>query len=50
MAAKKRNPNGSGNICKRKDGRYELKVFIDTPGRPTETNQRLWLDLGGRRR
>ena len=32
MAAKKRNPNGSGHICKRKDGRYELKVFIDTPG------------------
>ena len=32
MAAKKRNPNGSGHISKRKDGRYELKVFIDTPG------------------
>ena len=31
MAAKRRNPNGSGNICKRKDGRYELKVFVDTP-------------------
>ena len=31
MAAKKRNPNGSGHICKRKDGRYELKVFVDTP-------------------
>src|SRR5271168_2816163 len=31
MAAKKRNPNGSGNISQRKDGRYELKVFVDTP-------------------
>ncbi len=31
MASKRRNPNGSGNICKRKDGRYELKVFVDTP-------------------
>lgn len=31
MATKKRNPNGSGNISKRKDGRYELKVFVDTP-------------------
>ena len=31
MAAKRRNPNGSGNISKRKDGRYELKVFVDTP-------------------
>ena len=26
MAAKKRNPNGSGNITQRKDGRYELKL------------------------
>jgi hypothetical protein len=24
MSAKKRNPNGSGNISQRKDGRYEL--------------------------
>jgi hypothetical protein len=31
MATKRQNPNGSGNICKRKDGRYELKVFVDTP-------------------
>ena len=31
MAAKKRNPNGSGNISQRKDGRYELKVFVDSP-------------------
>lgn len=27
---KKRNPNGSGSISQRKDGRYELKVFVDT--------------------
>ena len=31
MAAKKRNPNGSGSISQREDGRYELKVFVDTP-------------------
>lgn len=31
MAARKRNPNGSGSISQRKDGRYELKVFVDTP-------------------
>ena len=31
MAAKTRNPNGSGNITQRKDGRYELKVFVDSP-------------------
>src|ERR1700747_3103728 len=31
MAPKKRNPNGSGNISQREDGRYELKVFVDTP-------------------
>jgi integrase len=31
MAAKKRNPNGSGNITLRKDGRYELKVFVNSP-------------------
>ena len=31
MPAKKRNPNGSGNITQRKDGRYELKVFVDSP-------------------
>ncbi len=31
MAAKRRNPNGSGNISQRDDGRYELKVFVDTP-------------------
>ena len=31
MAAKKRNPNGSGNISsQREDGRYELKVFVNT--------------------
>ena len=28
---KKRNPNGSGTIGPRKDGRYELKLFVDTP-------------------
>jgi hypothetical protein len=48
MAAKKRNPNGSGNITQRKDGRYELKVVRRQSGRPPETNQRLCLDLGGR--
>jgi hypothetical protein len=47
MAAKKRNPNGSGNITQRKDGRYELKVFVDSPD-AAGTNQRLCLDLGGR--
>jgi len=31
MATKKRNPNGSGNISQREDGRYELKVFVNTP-------------------
>ena len=31
MTTKKRSPNGSGNISRRKDGRYELKVFVDTP-------------------
>ena len=31
MAAKTRNPNGSGTITQRKDGRYELKVFVDGP-------------------
>lgn len=31
MAPKKRNPNGSGSISQRRDGRYELKVFVDTP-------------------
>ena len=31
MAVRKRNPNGSANISQRKDGRYELKVFVDTP-------------------
>ena len=31
MPTKKRSPNGSGNISRRKDGRYELKVFVDTP-------------------
>lgn len=30
MAKKKRNPNGSGSISQRRDGRYELKVFVDT--------------------
>jgi len=30
-AKKKRNPNGSGTISLREDGRYELKVFVDTP-------------------
>lgn len=29
--ARKRNPNGSGNISARKDGRYELKLFVDAP-------------------
>ncbi|WP_338765896.1 site-specific integrase [Nocardia vulneris] len=29
--AKKRNPNGSGTIGSRRDGRYELKLFVDTP-------------------
>ena len=28
---KTKNPNGSGTIGQRKDGRYELKVFVDTP-------------------
>lgn len=28
---RKRNPNGSGNISTRKDGRYELKMFVDAP-------------------
>jgi hypothetical protein len=46
MTAKKRNPNGSGNISERDDGRYELKVFVDTPdGRRNESA--LWLELGG---
>jgi integrase len=31
MAAKKRNPNGSGNISQRQDGRYELETFVDSP-------------------
>lgn len=31
MPTKKRSPNGSGNISRRRDGRYELKVFVDTP-------------------
>src|SRR5690606_34321567 len=25
------NPNGSGSISQRKDGRYELKIFVTTP-------------------
>lgn len=29
--SRKRNPNGSGNISTRKDGRYELKMFVDAP-------------------
>lgn len=29
--SKKRNPNGSGTIGSRKDGRYELKLFVETP-------------------
>lgn len=29
--SRKRNPNGSGNISTRKDGRYELKLFVDAP-------------------
>ncbi|RBO97070.1 tyrosine-type recombinase/integrase [Nocardia puris] len=29
--ARKKSPNGSGNISARKDGRYELKLFVDTP-------------------
>jgi integrase len=28
---RKRNPNGSGTIGTRKDGRVELKLFVDTP-------------------
>jgi hypothetical protein len=48
MATKKRNPNGSGNITQRKDGRYELKVFVDSPDGRRKRNQRLCLDLGGR--
>ncbi|PPJ06947.1 site-specific integrase [Nocardia nova] len=28
---RKRNPNGSGTISHRKDGRVELKLFVDTP-------------------
>ncbi|MEG8183919.1 site-specific integrase [Nocardia terpenica] len=27
----KRNPNGSGTIGQRQDGRFELKLFVDTP-------------------
>lgn len=29
--SRKKNPNGSGTIGSRKDGRYELKLFVDTP-------------------
>ncbi|MET8875587.1 tyrosine-type recombinase/integrase [Nocardia sp. NPDC004604] len=29
--SKKRNPNGSGTIGTRKDGRVELKLFVETP-------------------
>ncbi|MFE7744206.1 tyrosine-type recombinase/integrase [Nocardia sp. NPDC057455] len=29
--SRKRNPNGSGTIGARKDGRYELKLFVETP-------------------
>ncbi|WP_067811186.1 tyrosine-type recombinase/integrase [Nocardia beijingensis] len=29
--SRKRNPNGSGTIGARKDGRYELKLFVDAP-------------------
>ncbi|MEU1206203.1 site-specific integrase [Nocardia sp. NPDC005825] len=28
---RKKSPNGSGTIGARKDGRYELKLFVDTP-------------------
>ena len=42
--AKRRNPNGSGNISERKDGLYELTVFVDTLGRPTETQKRRCYD------
>ncbi|WP_280495722.1 hypothetical protein [Nocardia farcinica] len=28
---RRRNPNGSGSISRRKDGRYELKIFVTTP-------------------
>ena len=31
MAARKRDPNGSGKFSQRKDGRYEPKVFVDAP-------------------
>ncbi|MFE3696906.1 tyrosine-type recombinase/integrase [Nocardia tengchongensis] len=30
-ATRRRNPNGSGTISRRKDGRVELKLFVDTP-------------------
>lgn len=30
-AGKKRNPNGSGTISQRKDGRYQLRLFVDAP-------------------
>ncbi|MFH9563532.1 tyrosine recombinase XerC [Streptomyces globisporus] len=31
MAPKKRNPNGSGSIWRRKDGRYEARVYVPQP-------------------
>lgn len=31
MAPKKRNPNGAGSIWRRKDGRYEARVYVPQP-------------------
>ncbi|MFH9120421.1 tyrosine-type recombinase/integrase [Streptomyces globisporus] len=31
MATKKRNPNGAGSIWRRKDGRYEARVYVPQP-------------------
>lgn len=30
-ATRRKNPNGSGTISRRRDGRVELKLFVDTP-------------------
>ena len=31
----KRNANGEGGVCRRADGRWERKVFVDAPdGKP----------------
>ena len=29
--AKKRNPNGSGTVTRRKDGRYQAAVYVPQP-------------------